>query len=106
MKANIFMCDIFAGILEELPEGKFRFSYEKNYTGLPVSLTMPLNNTIYNYDKFPPFFEGLLPEGALLNSLLRKYKIDRDDYFKLLLQVGSDVIGAVTIEEVNETLSH
>ncbi|WP_156812382.1 HipA N-terminal domain-containing protein [Legionella tunisiensis] len=43
-------------------------------------------------------FEGLLPEGIMLEALLRKYKIDRNDYFGQLILVGRDVVGAVTIE--------
>ncbi len=35
----------------------------RDYHGAPVSLTMPLANKIYEFNVFPPFFEGLLPEG-------------------------------------------
>lgn len=91
---------IRAGILEELNDKKYQFTYLKNYNGAPVSLTMPLVTTSYPFDKFPPFFEGLLPEGILLEALLRKYKIDKNDYFSQLLLVGQDVVGAVTIEEL------
>lgn len=61
---------------------------------------MPLTNKIYKFDVFPPFFEGLLPEGSMLEALLRKYKIDKNDYFEQLIKVGRDVVGAVTIEEL------
>ncbi|RYW70038.1 toxin HipA, partial [Legionella pneumophila] len=42
----------------------------------------------------------LLPEGIMLEALLRKYKIDKNDYFGQLIIVGQDVVGAVTIEEI------
>ena len=45
-------------------------------------------------------FEGLLPEGMMLEALLRKYKIDRNDYFGQIIMVGQDVVGAVTVEEL------
>ncbi|MDX2346428.1 MAG: HipA N-terminal domain-containing protein [Legionella sp.] len=48
---------------------------------------------------FPGFFEGLLPEGVILEALLRQYKIDENDYFQQLIIVGRNVVGAVTIEE-------
>ncbi|MGQ3891658.1 hypothetical protein [Legionella sp. CNM-4043-24] len=35
----------------------------------------------------------------MLEALLRKYKIDRNDCFSQLVLVGQDVVGAVTIEE-------
>jgi serine/threonine-protein kinase HipA len=99
-KAMVRVNNQVAGILEELGKGQYRFSYQPDYRGAPVSLTMPVKNTVYEFRVFPPFFEGLLPEGALLEGLLRKYKLDKTDYFGQLLQVGSDVVGAVTVEKM------
>jgi serine/threonine-protein kinase HipA len=96
-EARVYVQKHFAGLLEEYAGSKFIFTYAKDYQGLPVSLTMPLDASIYEFDKFPPFFEGLLPEGIMLEALLRKYKLDRNDYFGQLLQVGNDLVGAVTI---------
>jgi len=98
-KAYVFVNAIKAGILRELQAGKYQFAYFDDYHGAPVSLTMPLNNRVYDFDAFPSFFEGLLPEGVMLEALLRKYKIDRHDYFGQLIMVGQDVVGAVTLEE-------
>lgn len=101
-KARILVNGIFAGILEEFVDEsgqmKYRFSYQTDYHGAPVSLTMPRQTTIYEFKQFPSFFEGLLPEGPLLEALLRKYKLDKNDYFGQLLQVDHDVVGAVTVE--------
>ena len=99
-KAYVFVSAIKAGILEELQVGKYKFTYLDDYSGAPVSLTMPLINQVYEFDAFPPFFEGLLPEGAMLEALLRKYKLDRHDYFGQLIIVGQDVVGAVTLEGI------
>ena len=99
-KASILVNGEKAGILKELDNKKFEFTYLEDYDGTPVSLTMPLRNKEYRYDTFPPFFEGLLPEGIMLEALLRKYKIDSNDYFGQLVIVGQDVVGAVTIEEI------
>jgi serine/threonine-protein kinase HipA len=95
-KARVFVHGIEAGVLEQ--DSNYIFTYHSKYQGAPVSLTMPLLNKRFEFDVFPPFFEGLLPEGAMLEALLRKYKIDRNDYFGQLLQVGQDLVGAVTIE--------
>ncbi|SRR5579883_174407 len=99
-KARIFVNDIFAGILEEKVSGQFRFTYQSEYHGAPVSLTMPIKNAEYEFNQFPPFFEGLLPEGIQLEAMLRKYKIDKNDLFGQLLKVGNDLVGAVTVEEM------
>lgn len=97
-KARVLVCDVDAGILEELADKKYQFTYHEDYHGIPLSLTMPVTLAPYVFDKFPPFFEGLLPEGAMLEALLRKFKLDQTDYFAQLLKVGQDVVGAVTIE--------
>jgi serine/threonine-protein kinase HipA len=99
-KAQVSVNGINAGILEELQDRRYRFSYIADYQGPPVSLTMPLQDKVYDFNIFPPFFEGLLPEGIMLEALLRKYKIDSNDYFGQLIIVGQDVVGAVTIGEI------
>ncbi len=99
-KARVLVNNNPAGVLEEFTDNTYQFTYESNYSGPPVSLTMPTITKIYTFKQFPPFFEGLLPEGAQLEALLRKYKIDKKDYFGQLIQVGADVVGAVNIEEV------
>ena len=97
-KAIISVNNIQAGILAELVDGKYQFTYLDDYHSAPVSLTLPTAKRIYDFDQFPPFFEGLLPEGIMLEALLRKYKLDRNDYFGQLILVGQDVVGAVTIK--------
>ncbi|MDF1828358.1 MAG: HipA N-terminal domain-containing protein [Legionellaceae bacterium] len=99
-KTYVFVNAIKAGILEELQAGTYKFTYLDDYNDAPVSLTMPLSRQVYEFDVFPPFFEGLLPEGVMLEALLRKYKIDRHDYFGQLITIGQDVVGAVTLEEI------
>jgi serine/threonine-protein kinase HipA len=98
-KALIFVHGKKAGVLTEIEKGKYQFTYQSEYQGAPVSLAMPITKQHYEFTEFPPFFEGLLPEGIMLDALLRKCKIDKNDYFTQLLQVGKDTIGAVTIEE-------
>ena len=89
-----------AAIFEELGGGKYKVTYHPHYKGSAVSLTMPIRNMSYEYSQFPPFFEGLLPEGVMLEALLRKYKLDKIDYFGQLIKVGHDVVGAVSIEDL------
>lgn len=99
-KARVLVNGVEAGILSELPEGAYQFIYNADYHGAPVSLTMPLKKSVYDFRQFPPFFEGLLPEGVMLDALLHNEKLDRNDYFGQLIKVGKDVVGAVTIEEL------
>jgi serine/threonine-protein kinase HipA len=94
------MHGIPAGVLEEIQKGKsYRFSYREDYKGPAVSLTMPVEKTEFLFNNFPPFFDGLLPEGTLLEALLKQRKIDRHDYFSQLIAVGNELVGAVTVQE-------
>jgi serine/threonine-protein kinase HipA len=97
-KAKILVNAIEAGILEEINPNHYSVTYNENYTHSPISLTMPVIKRRYEFNRFPPFFEGLLPEGVMLEGLLRKYKLDKNDLFGQLLQVGHDLVGAVTVE--------
>ena len=97
--ARVYVMGEPAGTLEETASGGFVFRYLDSYTGQPVSLTMPTAQREYVFGGLPPFFEGLLPEGDMLEGLLRQRKIDRSDLFGQLLAVGSETVGAVTVEE-------
>jgi serine/threonine-protein kinase HipA len=97
--ANVFFQNIYAGrLVEDQDQHQFRFTYEQVYDGAPISLTMPVRVEPYVYDAFPPFFDGLLPEGAQLEALLQQKKIDRGDPFEQLLAIGADMVGAVTVQ--------
>lgn len=91
-----------AGVLTEVSLAEYYFEYDENYEGEAVSLTMPLNHKKYGYKSFPPFFEGLLPEGVMLEGLLRIAKIDKKDYFSQLIATGNDLVGAVTVKSMED----
>jgi serine/threonine-protein kinase HipA len=98
-KAKVFVDSVYAGHLIEVKKGlEYRFEYLDKYLGSSVSLTMPLDKKVYLFDRFPPFFEGLLPEGGMLEALLKRGKIDDGDLFEQLIRVGKDMVGNVTVE--------
>lgn len=96
-RALVYQHGELAGRLEEVEGGGFRFTYLEGYGGSPVSLTMPTTKVVYEYPTFPAVFEGLLPEGAQLEALLRAKKLDRDDLMGQILAVGADVVGSLSI---------
>ena len=57
-KSIIFVHDKRAGVLSENTTGGYEFTYDDNYEGEQVSLTMPLTNKTYSFVKFPSFFEN------------------------------------------------
>jgi serine/threonine-protein kinase HipA len=98
-KADIYLHDKLAAMLTENPNQQYTLTYLPGYSGPPISLTLPLRSTPYEFDHFPAFFDGLLPEGPHLEALLKHAKLDRDDYLGQLIQVGHDLVGAVTVLE-------
>jgi serine/threonine-protein kinase HipA len=100
-KLNIYVDRILAGVLVQVSDQEYSFEYEPNYKLAPISLTIPVRESIYNFDQFPSALEGLLPEGIMLDLLLKKFKIDRSDLFSQLALVGSDLVGNLTVEKVS-----
>ena len=101
-KAKIYFQDLFAGTLVE-DENGFTFSYDTQYlqypAARPISLTLPLRAEAYQSDVMFPFFDGLIPEGWLLNIAQEHWKIDLRDRMALLLACCQDCIGAVSVVE-------
>ena len=104
-QAVVYMRAIRAGILTE-DENGYLFEYDTDYLlsddAEAVSLTLPLSDKPYRDKVLFPFFDGLIPEGWLLNVVIRNWKIDRKDRFGLLLVACKDPIGNVRIKEVQE----
>ena len=101
-KAKVLVHGIFAGILSEENRNKFSFDYDQKYKGPPVSLALPVREESYEFLSFPPFFDGLLPEGDMLAGLLRHRKLDKNDFLGQLIAVGEDLVGAVTVQEISD----
>ncbi|WP_026726483.1 HipA N-terminal domain-containing protein [Flavobacterium sasangense] len=101
-KAIVYVHSDRAGVLTEISPTEYYFEYDDNYKGDLVSLTMPISQKEYSYNSFPPFFDGLLPEGFMLEGLLKNTSIDPNDYFSQLLLVGDNLVGIVTVKMENE----
>ena len=95
----------YAGQISETEDG-YRFIYDEGYLSREdaraVSLTLPLKREAYESNTLFSFFDGLIPEGWLLNVVAHNWKLDRRDRFGLLLVVCRDTIGDVTIREMRE----
>ncbi len=100
-KAKVFFNKgVYVGVLTKLDTpNSYIFEYSDSYIGPPVSLSMPIINKCYEFNEFPPYFDGVLPEGFQLEALLRLEKLDRNDYFGQLLCVGKDLVGAFSVVE-------
>jgi serine/threonine-protein kinase HipA len=101
-KAKIYMYNKLAGFLTESEEG-YSFVYDTKYLtdslAKPVSLTLPLKDKPHVSGTMIPFFDGLIPEGWLLEIAEKNWKLNARDRMGLLLACCRDCIGAVSIEE-------
>ncbi len=99
-RAKVFVGTSFAGVLSENDTG-YEFYYVSAYLSSEnaeaVSLTLPLSNKPYKSNVLFPFFDGLIPEGWLLDIAEQSWKITASDRFSLLLACCKDCIGNVSV---------
>ena len=104
-RANIYYKSHLAGILSETDMG-YRFEYLSEYlssdNAQPVSLTLPLSEKPYDNIVLFPAFDGLIPEGWLLDVALRNTDISSLDRMSLLRLCCKDCIGALSVVEIPE----
>jgi serine/threonine-protein kinase HipA len=107
--AKIYYKEIEAGKLTETDDGFYQFhylqEYVKAYPGQFITFTMPVSDQVYTDKRLFAFFEGLIPEGWLLDIAVNSWKITTNDRMGLLQACCRNCIGAVSvipIEEENE----
>jgi serine/threonine-protein kinase HipA len=108
-EARIFYAEIEAGKLTETDGGLYEFRYLPEYVkSFPeqfITFTMPVSKQVYIDKRLFAFFEGLIPEGWLLDIAITSWKINQNDRMGLLLACCRNCIGAVSvipIEKENE----
>jgi serine/threonine-protein kinase HipA len=97
---KVYYSDVLAGFVTESDQG-YSFEYDKDYLtnplAKPISLTMPLRPYPFYSNTLFAFFDGLIPEGWLLDIAKEHWKVQNNDRFELLLLTCRDTIGAVTV---------
>lgn len=103
-QAGVYVGDKFVGVLTEDDLG-YEFRYDSDYLksegAEAVSLTLPLSEKPYRDKVLFPFFDGLIPEGWLLDIAEQSWKISARDRFSLLLACCKDCIGNVSVIPVD-----
>ena len=104
-RGKVFMYDHLAGIITEDSEG-YHFQYDSDYLDSenpePISLTLPIKEETYTESNLFPFFDGLIPEGWLLDIAQKNWKLNPRDRMEILLKTCHDCIGAVSIQQIDE----
>jgi serine/threonine-protein kinase HipA len=91
------------GTLERRAPDRYRFQFAppvvERYGGgaLILSLSLPVRAEPFTPSETKPFFEGLLPEGAVRETIARNLRLSVDNGFGLLQALGAECAGAVTL---------
>ena len=105
-RGKVYYKGYLAGIITETNEGEFVFQYDKQYVKEHhddfITFTMPVKDKPYIDKRLFPFFEGLIPEGWLLDIASKNWKINRNDRMGLLLACCQNCIGAVGVIPIQE----
>ena len=104
-QGTIYYKSDLAGILTETDDGEYVFEYDRGYQNqYPeqfLTFTMPVRPEPYRDTRLFPFFEGLIPEGWLLDIAVKSWKVERGDRMGLLLACCHNCIGAVSVIPIN-----
>lgn len=106
-KAKILFKNTEAGILTQEDNGSFLYRYNDNWLAdqskPSISLTLPKSDQEFQSDYLFPFFFNMLPEGSNKQVVCKLNRIDRDDYFGLLMTTAkNDTIGAIRVVKIEE----
>ena len=100
-QAHVYRDKEVAGLLSESESG-YTFAYSTKYlaqgNAKAIRLTLPLSTVKYTSNVLFPCFDGLIPEGWLLDIAQESWKLNERDRFGLLLACCRDCIGAVGVE--------
>lgn len=104
-KGTVYKKDKLVGWIWEDQNG-FTFKYAQEYLQSkndgPVSRTLPLREQEYTDTNMLPFFDGLIPEGWLLQIAIDNWKLNPRDRMSLLLHLCKDCIGDISIQPTEE----
>jgi serine/threonine-protein kinase HipA len=104
-KGNVYYKNSLAGIIAENEDG-YIFQYDDEFlnstSAKSISLTLPIQQQAFQSKILFPFFDGLIPEGWLLNIAVANWKINARDRFGLLLTLCNDSIGCVSIKAIKD----
>ena len=105
-QATVKYNNIQAGVLTETDDGEYLFVYNdtyiQNHPNQFITFKMPVSKHPFRNKRLFPFFDGLIPEGWLLNIASESWKINKNDRMGLLLACCQNTIGAVSVHSINE----
>ncbi len=97
------------GLLEKSADATLTFTYDADWLAaanrFPLAQSLPLGSDPAPDRTCRPFFAGLLPEERVRGAVARRLGVSADNDFELLVALGGDCAGAVTLLPVGESPS-
>jgi serine/threonine-protein kinase HipA len=100
MSLGVFWSGEEVGRLEQ-DESSRAYTFHYTQDSRAVSLSLPLAQRHFDAFESRPFFEALLPEGAVRDQIAHQLKLAVSDSFGLLGELGRDCAGALQIAEAS-----
>jgi len=108
-RLQVFLGAEKLGELERRGPSRYRFEYEGPVVdehplgAIVLSASLPVRGEPFAPRQAAPFFEGLLPEGAVRATISNLLHLSEEDGFGLLAALGRECAGAVSILPLGES---
>jgi serine/threonine-protein kinase HipA len=105
---DVYLSDAHIGALERRGPKRYRFGYDEDVIkrhpagAIVLSASLPVQEEEFAPAAARPFFDGLLPEGAVRAGIAQSLEASEEDGFALLQALGADCAGAVVILPAGE----
>lgn len=102
-RLSVYLAGEPAGAIERRGPDRYRFRYAAEALAgrgsgeTFLSMSLPLRGEPFAPSRTRPFFEGLLPEGAIREAVARQLGVSPGNGFALLRELGVECAGAVVI---------
>lgn len=108
-KLKVYLNQTFVGLLSLEPQNELTFQYHQswldNKKSFPLSLSLSLRKNKFLHSECFSFFDGLLPESIIRDSIAKRLGVSPKNTFALLSEIGKECAGALSFwlrdEEVN-----
>lgn len=99
MKLGVYWDGEEVGQLQRSDERSREYTFRYTQADRAISLSLPASQETFDSAETRPFFEALLPEGALRDQVANRLKLAASDSFGMLAELGRDCAGALQIVE-------
>jgi serine/threonine-protein kinase HipA len=108
-RLGVYLSGEAVGEIERRGPSRYRFSYSQSVLDrcepgdIVLSASLPVQTGDFAPAQTAPFFEGLLPEGAVREAIAHRLRLSEEDGFGFLDALGAECAGAVAVLSPGKT---